>query len=170
MFLSLDVSFRNTGWVVIDNNKIIDCGVICTEKLSKKERKNISSATETCNNINYIISELNKIFIKYPDIEEINGEVPHGGSQNASASFQLGVAISLIITYVNMKPIKAIWCSPNNIKKRLCGKLDASKEEIMDIITKMYPDYKFPKAKCKFEHIADAIGAYIVCELPKPKG
>jgi len=167
MTLTLDVSFRNIGWAVLSDDvigNIVDTGVIKTSKLDKKYRKsnNLSSTDETCIHISHIIEELTKIITKY-DINFVVGELPHGGSQNANASKQMGIAVSLVVTYFELKNIPTKWCSPNNVKMQVCGKRDASKEEIMNNITSLFPEYKFPKAKCNFEHIADAIGAYLYC-------
>lgn len=164
MILSLDIAYRNIGWAVSNNNKIIDTGVIKTKKLDKKSKKGISSTKEHCNNIKYIVKELDYIILKYPDIDYVCGELPHSGSQSATASYQMGLITGLIVTYFLTHNFNSKWVSPNNVKIAVCGKLKAEKEEIMDTITKMYPDYKFPKAKCKFEHIADAIGALLVLQ------
>jgi len=157
MILTLDIAFRNAGWAIIDNDTIIDTGVIRTKKVKNK----LSVSENNINTINYIVYELDKILDKYPEISYINGELSHGGSQSAISANQLGMAFAIIVTYVNLKKIPSKWCSPNAVKKVVCGKLKAEKEEIIEAITKLYPDYKFPKAKCLSEHICDAIGAYL---------
>jgi len=63
---------------------------------------------------------------------------------------------------------RGIYCVKiglGDIKKMLCGKKTASKQDVIDIVVGKFPTYsKWPKTK-KIEHVADAVGIALVAQL-----
>ncbi len=133
------------------------------------------------------ISERLKQIIIDHGIHGIIGELPHGGSQNARASHQLGLAIGAVSSTCHLMDMPVEWCTPQAVKKAITGKIHASKSEIINAICKMYGiacitkeilitkgkragkisiqktyhilGAKYPESK--FEHVADSIGVYM---------
>jgi len=157
MILSLDVGFRNTGWVVFDlDGKIVDCGVLMTEK----NKKHIRVADDYATRAAKLAIGLKNIVLKY-EIKLVVGELPVGGAQSARAMIQMGMANAVVAAVCAILDIPADWATPNEVKLAVCGKRSATKDEMMEQVCKLYPSYQFPKQKNQFEHIADAVGAYL---------
>jgi len=170
MILSLDVGFKNTGWVIFHNKELKGLGIIQTEKADKK---GVRIADDNSDRAQLIGKELNNIINAYK-VEGIIGELPSGGSQNAKASNQMGIATGVVSTVVVLKELPCEWCTPTDVKKVVTGKRSATKDEIMENISEQFnfkvieqgnrtvfetPFGKFNKGK--FEHIADAFGTYL---------
>lgn len=156
MLLSLDVGFRNMGWVVFHGGKIFACGVIETEKARNKQTRvaddNAWRSAELAKGLQEIIQTYN--------VRGVIGELPSGGAQNAIAMSQMSMATAVASAVCALLDIPCEWVSPGDLKKALVGKRSASKEEIMIRVRGLYPEADFPMTKGKFEHVADAVGAY----------
>lgn len=158
MILSLDVGFKNTGCVVFDvNDNIIDCGVITTEKSKKR---NVRTADDYSLRASQLASGLKNVIESY-DIKAVVGELPTGGAQSAKAMVQMGMANAVVSSVCTILDIPTDWATPNEVKLTLCGNRSATKEELMKVVKNLYPNADFPKQKGLFEHIADAVGAYL---------
>lgn len=161
MILALDVGFTNTGWVVFDGQSPIDCGVIATEKneadLPKSKYRITDDNTGRCQRI---ANQLASVISKYA-VKAIVAELPTGGSKSSSAATKMAMATAVVATVVELMNVRHIWTTPISGKKALCSNKGATKDEMMDAARAMFPDFKWPKTKTKFEHIADAIGSFL---------
>ena len=165
---------------------MVGTGVIETKKTTKKMVLVSDDNATSC----VLISEKLKQIITGHGVRGVVGELPHGGSQNASASHQLGLAIGTVCSTCHLLDIPVEWCTAYDVKKAITGKIYASKTEIIDAICKSYGivctkkeilitkgkrkgkisilktyhilGAKYPESK--FEHIADSIGAYMALE------
>ena len=170
MLLSLDVGFRGMGWCVFHKGSLKGLGVILTEK---EKRKNIRVADDNIRNAIKIANRIGSIIRKYK-IKGIIGETPSGGSQNARASHQMGIAVGIVSSICALYDLPNEWCIPQDLKKAVTGNRKASKDQIMDRIAELEGWEKEVKKKSiiyhtsfesfnkkQFEHIADAYGAYL---------
>lgn len=185
MLISLDIAFKNIGWTVWDQKRPVAAGVIQTEKTDKKTTRvfddNVHRCSVACTALKEIIDAHN--------VKGIIGEMPTG-SQNAAASKSAGLAIGLIAATACLLGLPGEWCTPDAVKKAVCGRKDAGKEAIMDRISELYGGEKtckeIPITKGKragkvselttysflgecwpggtFEHIADSCGAYLALQ------
>lgn len=166
MLLVLDVGFANMGWLVFHEKKIVDCGVIQTEKTQKKSTR---VADDHAYRSIILAQKLNGIIQKY-DVQGIIGELPSGGAQSAKAMAFMSSAISVVSAVGTLCDLPMEWATPMEVKKALVGNRSASKEQMMDKATEMFGfsfndkkwicnDKKFGKGE--FEHIADATGVYL---------
>jgi len=181
MLLSLDIAFTNIGWSVIHGGKIVDMGVIHSEKSGKK---NVRVSDERADMCATMVGCLMDLIFKHK-VSGVIGELP-SGSQNATAANLLGWAGSMVVTTCRVLNLPAEWVNQNDVKIAVMGKRNATKHEIMDRVAKEYgwertekiiristgkragktssrvmyhtPSGKFPGGK--FEHIADSIGVY----------
>lgn len=165
LVLGVDLAFRNTGLVLAKpcladpGYTIVATHCITTEKADKK--KQIFAAIDDVRCIQEVVRELQQ-FIGAENISVIFAECPNAGAKGARANRAMGIATAILATYVEMEKISTLWVLPDDIKKKLCGKRNASKEEIQSVVMKVWPDAAWPKAKGKLEHVADAAGALIV--------
>lgn len=173
MLASFDIGFANTGYVIFDNKKPIACGVIKTEKTTKKNTR--VSDDHSARSI-VLAKNIDDLIYNY-EIEGIIGELPSGGAQNARAMAFMMSAISIISSVGALCDLPMEWATPTDVKKAVTGKRSATKEEMMLRISQKFEfkiikkkkriDYitpfgKFPKGQ--FEHIADAFGVYLALQ------
>lgn len=160
MILALDVGFSHTGWCVFHNGKPVDCGCIHTEKNElglpasrfKVSDDNVYRARK-------LASGLADVIEKHKPSAVI-GELPTGGSKSANAATQMAMAIAIVATLTHLLGVKTAWSSPAAGKKALTGLRGAEKDQMMDAVRKLYPEFEWPKTKKQFEHIADAVASY----------
>lgn len=160
MLLSLDVGFRNTGWVVFDNKKPVACGCIQTEKSKHKLARN---ADDNARRSAEIARHLKNIILEY-NVKGIVGELPSGGAQSAKAMAQMALATGVVSAVASVLELPVSWTTPNSVKLATTGKRSAEKVEVMEAVKKRYEYFEFPKQVGVFEHIADACGAYLALE------
>jgi len=185
MLISLDIAFNNIGWTLWENKRPVMAGVIRTEKTENKQ-------TRVCDDNSYRCSvaarSLQKI-IHGECVRAIIGESP-AGSKSAAAAKSAGLAIALVATTACHLDLPIEFCTPDMVKKAVCGRKDASKDAIMDRIIELYGgekavktiaitkgkragkeservDYQFLGGVWPggtFEHIADSCGAYLALQ------
>ncbi len=177
MLISLDMGFKNTGWSVFDNGIIIDVGIIVTAKSTKK---GIRVSDDYFNRASVLTAGLQELLRFAP--EGIIAELPSGGSQNARASSQMGIATGVIASFCTITHLPFEGATPQEVKLASTGMKKATKEEVMDAIVKKFNWTKEIKQykkgvgvtfklfddrtynKGQFEHIADSVGAYLALQ------
>lgn len=155
MILSLDIGFANTGYSVFKDNNLVDYGVISTPKTNEKYTMNDYSIR--CINL---FKKLSELVIQH-NIQIVVGEMPSGGSQSNKASVQMGMAAATVSSVVASHNLKYYWCTPQQVKFAATGKRSATKDEIIENISKLY---NIQGKKNQLEHICDSISAYIYCK------
>jgi Holliday junction resolvasome RuvABC endonuclease subunit len=181
MLLACDPSYSNYGCSIIDEyGTIVDAGTIQTEKSKKKL---LRAADDDVQRITYIVTKLSQI-IKHYEIQGVLAELPPSNSQSAKAAKGLGIAVALSVTLFAEHRIPVEWATPEEVKKAMTGKGNASKEDMMLAACKKYGweithkniySKKTKKlirvdntyhvlgkqiGKGIFEHIADSLGAF----------
>jgi len=187
MLLALDVAFSNIGWTVWHNKAPFSCGLISTEKATKKTTLVSDDDSRRCCEIMRQIT----IVVQAHECQGIIGELP-SGSQNARAANMGGMALCAVNAAAHFLDLPAEWCGENDVKMAVCGKKNATKDEIMDAVIAIFGgkktagpvrttritkgkragktvksqrvDYTFlgqTWAKGNFEHIADSCGVWL---------
>ena len=159
-FLAIDPAFRNFGlvWGNVTNQKIELEG---WQVLTTKDKKGFTVGLNDIYNAQYLIDTLKE----YSNVDVIYSEIA-GGSQGARparlAGLTLGVLASLRpkpIFYGERKAKRATGITYMT-KKQIDSNSKRKKVNKMLTINwakAMYPDFKFPIAYCRLEHVADAI-------------
>lgn len=179
MLLSLDLGFVNTGYIVVSERGLESYGVISTQKTTNKQGR---VADDNVNRCSHIASEINKLVIHY-GIRGVMGELPSGGSQSSSAAAAMALATGCLGACVAILDLPCEWCTPTQTKVALCQTKTASKGDMMEKAVKATDggmekrangvQYWMKLASGKdgpifygssFEHIADALGAYMALE------
>lgn len=184
MLLACDIAFSHFGWVAIDHGKPVACGVIETEKT---KRKGVLVSNDYFIRSTKIVTEIDKV-IKTYGVKGILGELPSGGAKSSRAAIQMNMSTGLVAAVCFFAQLPAEFCTPNDVKLATVGKRAATKPEIMDFVIEHFGGKKTKKlvncnksstnpagkraeytfhflgqkfGSTKFEHIADALGAYI---------
>jgi len=184
--LSIDIGFRNTGWVISnETRKISTCGVIkntdtsiieitCSQQsksINKIENKIKNKSKYKINQYSEIIKSTSKKLsdiIDNFDIETIVCEIPSSGSKSSRAQLMMGYSSSMIITLAAIKNIDIELFQPIQCKQIIYEtllipkKVKTDKNMSIDTMKRLHPNLIIPKQKYFQEHIADAI---IVMEM-----
>ena len=156
MILALDVGFAKMGWCVFDAGIPTEFGIIKTLKTAKK---NIRVSDDRATRAAFMAMELKNI-IEDHEIQGCIGELPSGGAKSAQAMAYMSAGTALTSAVLSVLGIPVEWTTPMEGKMAMCGKRNASKNEMMDAVREMYPGVDWPTIKAKFEDVADAVGAF----------
>lgn len=181
MILALDPSYSNFGCSVFNARaQVVRVGTIQTQKTKNKL---LRVADDDVRRITHISTRLSRV-IKTCKIQGVLAELPPSNSKSAAAAKGLGIAVAIAVSLFTELDIPVEWATPEEVKKALTGKANASKDEMMlaackkhgwNITEKEVYARKTGKlqridrtfhvlgkdlGKNKFEHIADSIGAF----------
>lgn len=173
--ISLDIAFNNTGWVVINsiNDKIIEVGVFNTVK---QKGKGVRVSFDDARRCGEMARQFYDVCCEH-EVKAVVGELPSGGGITASAVKSMAYATSIFPVVAELAQLPCEWTDPGTVKLALCGRRNATKEEMIKAACKKFGieikkkargrDYIINGVKYgegKFEHIADALGAYLACK------
>lgn len=165
--LGLDPGFANIGWGVVElhptnpaEDAILSCGVFRTEKSDKKRQ--VAASDDNLRRGREITAELQKL-IELHNVSAICAE-SMSFPRNASAAAKVAMCWGVVAALVHQKRLPLSQSSPQEIKRLLCGKKDASKEDVAAAVRKRYPaigpmvEEVIPSAR---EHAFDAVAAIL---------
>jgi Holliday junction resolvasome RuvABC endonuclease subunit len=157
--LGHDPSLANWGFALVDVDPI---SLDMTPRLIKLQRTEKSKNKQVRASADKLVRarQLRQAFVELEKDAHMNaGEVP-SGSQSATASNALGIATGVLACH--SKPL--IEVNPTEVKKAVTGYSTASKEEMVEWATNLWPDLQWIKGKAfqskyasQNEHMADAL-------------
>lgn len=159
--LGMDPSLRN--WGLAASELDLATGVMDTPELSLVEPKDLQGKQVRQNSNDLWLAEQSSTVVMEAarKAKVIFVEIPVG-SQSARAMASYGVCIG-ILGSIRAEGIPLIEVSPLEVKLGFTGSRTATKQDMIDMAIKWYPQAKFPmfrgKLASKAEHVADAIGA-----------
>jgi Holliday junction resolvasome RuvABC endonuclease subunit len=179
--LCLDIAFENIGWSVFKDGFPLAVGLIHADKSGKKTVRVADERADRCASMT---GDLVEVIMKHR-IQGVIGKLP-AGSQNAAAANLCGWASGMVVSVCRILDLPSEWVSQGDVKKATVGRINATREEIMEKVSSLYRwDVKhkiihmtkgkragkdtmqstyhcfgkeFPAGK--FEHIADSCGVY----------
>lgn len=179
MLLSLDLGFVNTGYVLVSSRGLETYGVISTQKTTNKQGRVADDNLDRCSRIAHSI---NNIVVNY-GVMGVVGELPSGGAQSARAAAAMSLVTGCLGACIAILNLPCEWCTPTQTKMALYGTKTASKQDMMEKATKvtsggfekvgngvqywmrLWSGKKGPiMYGASFEHVADALGAYMALE------
>lgn len=170
IILSNDPSLTAWGWVIIENNIVLECGCFKTAPENKKRR--IRKSDDTIRRIQELNKSLLSLIEKYK-VNYILSEAPHG-SQNASAAVMIGVVTGIVQTISDCKEIPVEWYSEEDAKKFVFGRKSASKTEMVTAMRNLFQIFlinsklntvkNWDMPKYISEAVADALAIYCVAK------
>ncbi|MFA7300705.1 MAG: crossover junction endodeoxyribonuclease RuvC [Candidatus Shapirobacteria bacterium] len=117
MILGIDPGLENTGWGVVDGEKLVDCGVILT---NKKE--------SSVDRLGKIYNELEKIIKKFK-VEEMAIETLFF-AKNAKSVMKVSEAIGVVKICGKKNGLEVTGYTPLQVKQALVGYGRAEKEQV----------------------------------------
>ena len=162
MILALDISLSGLGIAVIDKHgKLVHGECIITKPTSKKFNTRVMDSDHR--RIKEISLRLKALHEQY-GFKGIVAEVPPGGSQGARSATAMSLAKGAVWNFAAVMNLPFENYLPHEAKKATTGKMNASKEEVIQAVKKRWKDFEYLKAKKHFEAICDACSAYIAAE------
>jgi len=117
MILGIDPGLENTGWGIVEGDKLIDCGVIITKKTSS-----------SVDRFGKIYEEL-EILIKKFNVDEMAIETLFF-AKNAKSAIKVSEAIGVIKICGKKNGLKVAEYTPLQVKSALVGYGRAEKEQV----------------------------------------
>jgi len=160
--LACDPSLCAFGWVIVEDDILVDAGVIETSKITGKVTE---SDTER---VIKIAETLKELVVDY-GFSQICSESPMG-SKSSSAVKALSLVKGMLLGFVvglGISPIE--WVSARDAKKFLTTNPTASKTEILEAVVKICPEFNdiigIKSTKKKKEACADAYCVYLASKV-----
>jgi len=175
--LGIDPGMAAFGVAVVDlsANKVLRLDVIETAKSDKK--RGVRASDDNLRRAQEIVVGLKKIIRSY-DSDHVMPCGHYGGTsfaaicaesmsfpRNSSSSAKIGYSWGIIATIADHLGLPIVQASPQEIKKTLCGRKDASKDDVEDAVRALYVGAKVEaRIKKSFHnHAWDALSAVASC-------
>ena len=166
--LGVDGGLANLGLSVVTltpTTMSVECmTLITTEKASKKvvslaSEDNVKRTQEVARALENIMSAWK--------IQAICAE-SMSYPRNSSAAAKMSLCWGALATLAEIKGIPIVQASPQQVKLSVCGRKDASKEDIQEALKLKFKPQKIEDlvsglAKSKWEHPFDSLGAVVAC-------
>ena len=170
--LGIDPGFASVGYVVVniasENLTPVKMGLIETVKSANK--RNVRASEDNLERAKEIADALQKLIKDY-NIRLICAETM-SYPRNSGAAAKMAMCWGVIAALAHQHSIPVTQASPQEVKKAVCGKKDASKEEVQAAVAARFPvvaahdkdgDGILNVAKSKQEHPYDALAVVVAC-------
>jgi Holliday junction resolvasome RuvABC endonuclease subunit len=170
--LTLDPGFSACGWGIVIRERgvdtVVEMNVVRTKKASKKARILVNEDNFLRGRA--IAGKLIEL-INYYGVDVLTFEAL---SMPMKASRQnlvkIGMAYAILMGIATAFDLAVVMSTPQQIKKKMCGQIKASKEEVRDAVSPMYDNHpgvitfmdEVPESIR--EHGWDALAAYVTAE------
>jgi len=175
--LTCDPGFGNFGWAIVAwdsesrSNTLCDMGVITTKKAKKKQR--VLATEDNFARLREIATKLHGLVLEH-DVRVVSFEAfSMPMKANKSNLTKIGMPYGALAMLATARDVAVVMLTPQAIKKELCGKISASKEEVRTEVLRVLAaprhqpvlkifDKQTPKAQ--HEHGYDALAVYLAAQ------
>ena len=162
MILALDISLAEFGLAVFDTEgDVIHGECVITKPIKKKLNPRQIDSDQL--RVKEIVMRLSSLHDEYK-FRGIVAEVPPGGTRGARSATALGQAKGAVWTFATLTNLPFEGYLPHEAKKAACGKMNASKSEVIRAVKKRWSNFQFPESKNHLEAVCDACSAYMAAE------
>lgn len=171
--MGIDPGFASTGFSLLrlgkesSQDQIVLMGLIRTQKSSAVRK--IRASDDNLARAREIYADLCRLVDQY-NVRIICAETM-SYPRNASSAAKMSMCWGVIASLSFQKNLPVVQASPQEIKKKLCGLANASKEDIQVSLNKKFkalgvPDSPFLRniPKSAIEHPYDALASVIACQ------
>jgi len=171
--MGLDPGFASFGVVLLQLDKSseipVHMDVIRTTKSNKKLKT--LSTDDNFRRTQILVEELSKLLMAH-EVVAIGAEAM-SFTRNASSSAKLGMSWGVIASLAFRWDLPVFQCSPQELKLRVAGSKQASKQAVADAMRRRYPDVDFDDLLKKLpfgehEHAWDALASVVACLGTEP--
>lgn len=170
--LGIDPGFASIGYAIVaigpdaDRDCPVKMGLIKTSKSSAK--RNVRASEDNLDRAKEIAAELQKLLTLYPATLICAETMSY--PRNAAAAAKMAMCWGVLAAIAQQKHLPLTQASPQEVKKAVCGKKDASKTDVQQALGALFPAQltgsghlcsKVPPSAQ--EHPYDALAAVIAC-------
>lgn len=151
--LYIDPGESRTGWALFSDDELVDVGLIETE--CDNTQYKADDHAERCMRI----SEALALIVYGYSVDRIVAEFPSCGAKSARAVAAMARAGAVVAGIMALTGCAYARFSPRDVKLLSTGLPNATKEQVEAVVLAKWPAAaaKLPRAKCKREHICDAL-------------
>jgi crossover junction endodeoxyribonuclease RuvC len=173
--LGIDPGFASIGWSVVRvdaaGEHLVALGVIRTEKSSAK--RNVRASEDNLERAKEIALEIQDLIGKYR-IQLVCAETM-SYPRNSSAAAKMAMCWGVMAALAQQHKIPIAQATPQEVKKAVTGRKDASKEDVQEAVRGLFPALQGREAKhggpyilravprSLWEHPYDATAAVVAC-------
>lgn len=173
--LGIDPGFASIGWSVVriaaTGEHLVDLGVIRTEKSAAK--RNVRASEDNLERAKEIALEIQDLIGKYR-IQLVCAETM-SYPRNSSAAAKMAMCWGVMAAIAQQHKIPIAQATPQEVKKAVTGRKDASKEEVQEAVRGLFQPLQGAEAKhggpyilravprSLWEHPYDATAAVVAC-------
>lgn len=167
--LACDTGLGNFGWALCalslcGDDLVIDpleIGVITTAASGKKHK--VLSVEDTARRVNEIVDALVPIVRNDARVVCLEGlSLPH----NTGSAYKMGAAWGAMVALAHSHRLPVLQASPQAVKKAMCGKMTASKDEMIAAVRQRFGRFDELAMGIRagaLEHVADAVAVAVAC-------
>jgi len=164
--LGIDPGFASVGYAVVvltpTKELVAEVGLLRTEPSAKKRK--VLVADDNFRRSQEIARDLRHL-VRDHQIQLICAE-SMSFPRNASSAAKVALCWGVLASLSHQLGLALLQASPQEVKKRVCGKRDASKEEVQEALTLRFPDLpeKLGSVPASLrEHPYDALASVLPC-------
>lgn len=163
MVLGIDPGLAHCGFAIVrllpDGEELVGLTVVRTEKSGKK--RGVRASDDSVRRAAELAVEIERMTLGH-GVDVFACEAM-SFPRNSPTAQKMGMAWGVITAIATSHAIPIVQASPQDIKKKLCGAKNATKDDIIQAIERRFPDAEWPTKKTVWEHCADAAGAVLAC-------
>lgn len=164
--MGIDPGFASIGIAIVEltpeTERVRSLDVFNTEKSDKK--LDVRASADNFRRAREIARYLGHEFAKH-GVGLVCAEAM-SFARDASVANKMGLSWGVLAALCEARSIPLVQASPQAIKKALCARKDASKDDVQFALRVRYaevPDMLAGMRKGDLEHAADALGAVVAC-------
>mgnify|MGYP006274615547 CR=1 FL=1 len=170
--LGIDPGFASVGYAVValgdvpTNDHPVRMGVVRTQKANEKRK--VRASEDNLERAKEIAKEIQTILTLYPTSLICAETMSY--PRNSAAAAKMAICWGILAAVAQQRGIAITQASPQEVKKAVCGKKDASKDEVKAAMNAMFPaELTGSMGLCANipasvqEHPYDALAAVLAC-------
>lgn len=162
--LGLDPGFASIGYAVVElaSMQPVQAGVIRTKKSDAK--RNVRASEDNLERAKEIAEEIQGLLKQY-DIKLVCAETM-SYPRNSAAAAKMAMCWGVLAGISQQHGLPVAQATPQEVKKAVCQKRDASKEDVQKAVTKLFPSIGGlldDTPRSMWEHPHDALAAVVAC-------
>jgi len=150
--MGIDCGLTGMGYAVAMDGKLVISGALRTESSAKKRKLRV--ADDDLQRVQFLVRGLNELLTQYAPAA-VFVEMPTAGAKGARANRGMGLSTGLLVAVLEMHAMPTSYLIPSDVRKILCGKASAGKDEAAEVAIKHYGG-PWPEVKAEREHAVDA--------------
>lgn len=165
LLLGIDPGFAALGWTLVELQLddeapplLVAAGVLRTKKSAKK--RGTLASDDNLRRARELYAGLSALERTWRPAVVCAESMSF--PRNAGAAAKLSIAWGVLAALTEARGLPLVQCSPQQLKKAVSGRADASKEDVLSALARLYPTLLLKLAdtpRSLWEHPVDALGA-----------